>query len=102
MESNGPIARALDLSLAVGICLLLAFGPLALGGVPESAIFILETGAALLLMTWAVRGIALRKVEIAPCPLFTPMLLFAGLVAAQLLLNRSAYWYATWQKALLW
>jgi O-antigen ligase len=102
MESDSRITQVADLSLAVGICLLLAFEVLAFGGVPASAIFILEVGAALLLMIWAVRGITLRRVEITPCSLFTPVLLFAGLVAAQLLLNRSAYWYATWQKALLW
>ena len=96
------MSQFVNVCLTVGICLLLAFEPLAFGGVQAWAIFVLEAGAALLLMIWAVRGIALPRVEITPNPLFTPMLLFAGLVAAQLLPNRSAYWYATWQKALLW
>lgn len=92
----------LDASVAVGVCLLLAFGPLALGATEEWAIFILQEVAALLLMVWIIRSIAAGRVEFTPNPLFLPMLLFAGLVGLQLLLHRSAYWYATWQKAMLW
>jgi len=102
MESHSRMAQVLNSFLAVGICLLLAFGPLAFGAGEEWAIFILEAGAALLFMIWAVRAMAFSRTEIVPSPLFIPMLLFAGLVCAQLLPGRSAYWYATWQKALLW
>ena len=102
MESDNRIAQGLNAFLAVGICLLLAFGILAFGAVQAWAIFILEEGAALLLMIWAARAIAVSQVEINLSPLFTPVLLFAGVVALQLLPNRSAYWNATWQKALLW
>ena len=49
MEANGRTAQVLNVFLAVGICLLLAFGPLAFGGVQAWAMFILEAGAALLL-----------------------------------------------------
>jgi O-antigen ligase len=96
------MGQVLENSVAAGLCLLLAFGPLAFGGVQAWAIFILEAGSALLFITWAAGAIARPRVEIASSPLFPPIVLFAGLVAAQLLLNRSAYWYATWQKALLW
>jgi O-antigen ligase len=65
-------------------------------------ILVLEVGAALLLVIWAARGIAMGRLESIPNPLFTPILLFAGLVATQLLLRHTAYWYATWQMALLW
>jgi O-antigen ligase len=102
MESDSRIAQVLNLFLAVGVCLLLAFGILAFGAVQGWAIFILEEGAALLLAIWAARAIAVRQVEIIRGPLFAPVLLFAVLVAVQLLPGRSAYWYATWQKALLW
>jgi len=102
MESNSRAAHALNVSLAMGICLLLAFGSLAFGGVQPWASFILEAGAALLLLIWAVRAIAFPRFEIIGSPLFIPMLLFAGLVGAQLLPHVSAYWHATWQKALLW
>jgi O-antigen ligase len=96
------LAYILDVALAIGICLLLAFEPLALGGVLNWALLVMEGGMALLFMIWAARGIVIGRLEIIPTPLFTPILLFAGLVAAQLVLNRTAYWYATWQKALLW
>lgn len=102
MESDNRIAQGLNAFLTVGTCLLLAFGILAFGAVQAWAIFILEESAALLLMIWATRAIAVRQVEIKLSPLFPPVLLFAGLVLLQLLPNRSAYWYATWQKALLW
>ena len=88
--------------MAIAICLLLAFEPLAFGGVLENDIFLLELTAGLLLVTWAAGGMAVRRAHIIGSPLFAPMLCFAGLVAVQLSLNRSAYWYDTWHKALLW
>jgi hypothetical protein len=102
MEPDNRIAKGLNAILAVGICLLLAFGVLAFGAVQAWAILILEESAALLLMIWAARVIAVSHAEIISSPLFTPVLLFGGVVALQLLPDRSAYWYATWQKALLW
>jgi O-antigen ligase len=100
-----PVSRAErgpKIALTVGICLLLAFGPLAFGAVDQWSICVLELGAALLLMIWAAGEIALGRFEITFNPLFVPVLLFGGLIAAQLLLKQSAYWYATWQKGLLW
>ncbi len=101
-QSNALLARSLDAALAIGICLLLAFGPLAFGATEAWAIFILQLGAALLLVMWALRSLAFGRAAIAASSLFIPMLLFAVLVGVQLLPHRSAYWYATWQKALLW
>lgn len=94
--------QRLKIALAVGICLLLAFGPLALGAVDKWALCVLELGAALLLIIWAAGEIAQGQFEVTFNPLFIPALLFGGLIAVQLLLKQSAYWYATWQKALLW
>ena len=88
--------------MAIGICLLLFFEPLAFGGVPEPAILILETSAGLLFILWAAGRIAGPDGPLAQSPLFAPILLFAALIAAQLVLNLSAYWYATWEKSLLW
>ena len=99
---ENQISRRLDNVIAMGVFLLLAFGCLAFGAVEAWAIFVLEAGAALLFVVWASVCIARRRVQIASSPLFVPMLLFAAVVAAQLLLGRTAYWYATWQKALLW
>ncbi|HTV66141.1 MAG TPA: O-antigen ligase family protein, partial [Bryocella sp.] len=96
------MARMLDAVLAAGLCLLLAFGPLALGATEASAIFILEEGAVLLLLLWAVRSLAAGRLEVAASPLFIPMLAFAGIIGLQLLLHISAYEYDTWQRTLLW
>ena len=90
------------MALAAGVGLLLAFGPLAFGATEPSAIFLLQEAVALLFAIWALRSIAVQRLEIAGSPLFVPMLLFAAVVGLQLLLNHTAYWYATWQKALLW
>jgi len=102
LQSNGHVARTLDATIAVGICLLLAFGPLAFGATEDWAIFILEEGAALLLVIWALRSLTGTRLELSRSPLYLPMLLFAALIAVQLLFDRTAYWYATWQKAMLW
>lgn len=102
VEPLGHVARLLNDALAAGICLLLAFGALAFGGVQEWAMCVLEIGAALLVTVWVVRELVNDRLEILSNPLSVPVFLFAGLVAIQLLLHRTAYWYVTWQKALLW
>ncbi len=101
-QAQTALTRTFDFAIAAGLCLLLAFGVLAFGATQEWAMLFLEEGAALLLVAWALRGIVCRQLEIAFTPLFVPMLLFAGLVGMQLLLHRTAYWYLTWQKSLLW
>ena len=102
VEPLGHVARLLNVALAVGICLLLALGPLAFGGVPEWAVCVLEIGAALLLAVWITRKLFDTQLEILSSPLWIPVCLFAGLVAIQLLFHRTAYWHVTRQKALLW
>ena len=101
-ETVSRAEQLLKIALAVGLCMLLAFGPLAFGAVNEWAICVLELGAALLLITWAVGQLASGRLEVTPNVLFVSVVLFGGLVVAQLLLNHSAYWYATWHKGLLW
>lgn len=96
------VARLLNTALVAGVCLLLAFGPLAFGMVEEWSMCVLELGTALLIVLWAAREIANGQIEVTLYPVFVPMGLFAGLVVAQLLFRRSAYWYATWSNALLW
>jgi hypothetical protein len=102
VEPRGHVARHINDVLATGICLLLAFGPLAFGGVQEWAMCVLKIGAALLMAVWLAREFFYEPLEILLSPLSVPVFLFAGLVAIQLLLHRTAYWYVTWQKALLW
>lgn len=101
-EASGAPARALTLSLVVGLCLLLGFAPLAFGAVQEWAITVLEFGSAFLVVIWALSEFAKRRMQIIPSPLYLPALLFGGVVLAQLVFRTSAYWYATWYAAFLW
>ncbi len=102
LQSRRHPGEVVNNVLAACLCLLLAFGCLALGGVPTWATFVMEAAAALLFIAWAVSRIAVRRLAIATNPLLIPILLFATIVAAQLLFGWTAYWYATWQKGLLW
>ena len=45
----------LDPVIFYGVFILLLFGPLAFGAVEPWSIFVLEAGAALLLLTWVIR-----------------------------------------------
>jgi len=101
-EPSSFLPNLLDIVLAAGICALLAFEPLALGGMIAWGPVALELGAAGLLIVWAVRWMAMGRLEVIPNPLFAGMLLFAALVVAQLVLARSAYWYETWRTGMLW
>ncbi len=85
-----------------GACLLLGFGPLAFGAVQEWAIYALESGASLLIIVWAARELAKGQFGMIPNPLFLPGIAFAAIIAIQLMANRAAYWYVSWQHALLW
>jgi O-antigen ligase len=91
-----------NVALFCGLCVLLGFGPLAFGAVQEWAICTIEIGAALLFAIWGLREAIGSQTRIARNRLFIPIGLFAVLVISQLLFNRTAYWYATWSRALLW
>jgi O-antigen ligase len=101
-QTLAQAGKAVDTALAVCLCVLLAFSCLAFGGVQEWTQSILELGAALLFIVWAVSRIARPSVEICFSALLIPASILAAIVAVQLLLGRTAYWYATWHKALLW
>ena len=102
IETESSLVRALDGLLVGSLCILLAFGALAFGAVQEWAICTLEVGAAACIVLWAVRELASGRLEVHPNTLFLPIVLFAALVGVQLLTGRTAYWYVTWQSALLW
>ena len=74
------VSRSLDTVLAVGICFLLAFGPLAFGAVQPWSIWVLEMAVSFLFVIWAVRGVLNGGFHIAPNTLFIPMALFASVV----------------------
>ena len=88
--------------LLLGTFGLLMFGPLAFGAVEPWSIFLMQAGAALLLVLWSVQQVLQGRIEIRPNPVFAPMLVFGGLVLAQLVLRRSAYMHETVNGALLY
>jgi O-antigen ligase len=92
----------LDGVLVAGICALLGFGPLAFGAVQPWSICVMEVSVSALILVWAAREVANGGFHIIPNPLFIPMMLFAGVVLVQIAFHRTAYWYATWTKGLLW
>jgi O-antigen ligase len=96
------LGRRVNSVLAIGICLLLGFGPLAFGIVQPWSVCVLEVTVALLVMVWAARETANGAFCIIPNPLYLPMALFASVVLLQIVLHRSAYWYATWSAGMLW
>ena len=93
---------ALNRALVGLLCAVLAFGPLAFGAVQPWAICTLELGATACLILWALRQLTDGTLRVHWNPLFVPALLFAALIGIQLALDRSSYWFATWQGALLW
>lgn len=88
------LPRAVTQLLFAGTLAVLMFGPLALGAVDPWAIFMLEGGAAALLLLWTIAAALLPLgLRIRLSPLLPPMLLYFGVGVLQLLLGRSAYAY---------
>jgi hypothetical protein len=95
-------ASTLDPVIFYGVFALLLFGPLAFGAVEPWSIFILEAGAALLLLLWAIRQIASGELSVVGNVLFAPMLVFALCIGLQLASGRTAYRYGTVSAGLLY
>jgi O-antigen ligase len=93
---------ALDRVLLTSLILLLIFGPLAFGAVEPWSIFVLQIGSCVLFLLWATRQLLSGSFQVRPNPLYAPMIGFAALIAAQILLRLTAYQYATVQEALLY
>ena len=87
------LERALRISLFVALCTLLIFGPLALGMVQNWSTALFEAGAAALLVIWMAWQLTASEVSVQWNPLFAPMLVFFGLVLAQIAFHHSAYLY---------
>ena len=81
----------------VGVCALIAFGVAAHGGVEDWARAVLETGAGLLFLVWAVLFWLNKddESEIVVTPLLPPLVLLAFVVLGQLLLRATASTYGT-------
>ncbi|HEX6802658.1 MAG TPA: O-antigen ligase family protein [Terriglobales bacterium] len=78
-----------------GAAALLMFAPLAFGAVEPWAIFVVEFGAAILLVIWMLHQVRAGQISVAPNRVFAPMLAFAVLISLQLLPGASAYEHAT-------
>jgi O-antigen ligase len=80
-----------------GICMLVAFGVVAHGGVEDWARAVLESGAGILFLVWAVLFWLQNDDEhqIVVTPLLPPLVLLAFLALGQLLLRATASTYST-------
>lgn len=81
--------------LRVGICGLLAFGVLAFGATEEWSQAILEVGAAVLLLVWAVQQYRQKTEQAVISPEILPLLAFALVVIVQLVFHLTASPYYT-------
>lgn len=79
----------------IGICALVAFGVLAFGAVEEWAQAVLEVGAAILLVLWALRTYRRRSEQLVIPPEFLPLCVFALLVVVQWAFHLTASRYYT-------
>jgi O-antigen ligase len=87
------LARGLSILLFAALCALLIFGPLALGIVQPWSLAVFEIGCALILCIWIAWQVADGDIIIRGSPLFAPMIVFLGLVLAQIAFHRTAYLY---------
>ena len=81
--------------LRIAVCLLLAFAVLAHGGVEDWARAVLEAGAGLLFLVWALLAYLHREEPIVIPSIFTPLLALSVLVLLQWLLRASSSSFAT-------
>ncbi len=98
---SGDRASRLHKALLYSLCLCLSFGPLAFGATESWSTAILEISTAVLLLLWAAKQVALRRIEIQYSVLYAPMALFAGVVLLQLVTGLTAYYYVTASRAAL-
>ncbi len=81
--------------IQVGICLLLTFAVLAFGTVEEWSQAVLEVGAAALLVYWGIRVYRRGTQKVFVSPLLLPLMGFAAIVVAQIVLHTTASRYLT-------
>ena len=81
--------------LRTGICVLVAFAVLAHGAVEPWSEAVLEIGAAVLLLVWALQTITAGDAKLVWNPLLWPLLGFWLVAAFQLLAGRTAVSFLT-------
>jgi O-antigen ligase len=79
----------------VGICGLLAFSVLSFGAVEEWSQAVLEVGVSILLLLWAIRQYRMREEQLSIPPELPPLMAFALVVVAQLVVPLTASRYYT-------
>ena len=99
MRSKHP---SLDTVVLYGVVGLLLFGPLAFGAVEPWSVSMVQVGASLLFVLWAVGQLIRGELEIAGNSLFLPMSLLGALILFQLVTGRTAYRAGTFSAALLY
>ena len=87
--------------LRFGICALLCFAVAAFGGVEEWARAVLETGAGILFLLWAVRFYFNEKEQPVLSPLVPPLAMFFLVVLGQWFFRATASLYSTRMELLL-
>jgi O-antigen ligase len=95
-------AALAEKALLYGTFGLLLFGPLAFGAVEPWSIFLMEAGAAALLLIWIVKQVLEGEMKIRWNPLFLPMGVFGLLILSQLAFRQTAYPHDTISLALLY
>jgi O-antigen ligase len=81
--------------LKIGICALLVFGVAAHGGVETWARAVLEAGAGLLFVAWAVRSYFLKEEQIVISPLMLPLVVLSLVVTVEWVFHLTASVFAT-------
>ncbi len=94
------LGRGVDRILFAGLCVLLMFGPLAFGAVEDWGIFVLQAGAAILLMLWLGKQFFLITAPVRGSHLLYPMGAFGVWIGLQLAVGFSVYPYNTWTELL--
>ena len=79
----------------VGICCLLAFAVLAFGAVEQWSRAVLEVGAAVLLVSWAIRQYRNKEEQLWIPPELAPLGAFALVIVAQIAFHLTASRYYT-------
>ena len=81
--------------IRIGLCSLVVFGVLSHGAVEDWARAVLEIGAALLFLAWAVRAYLTQERQFVVSPLLLPLVALSLLALGQWFFHRTASSYGT-------
>ena len=96
---SSTVSNIFQHALIYGLGGVLAYGVITFGAVEPWSLLGFQALAAGLLILWALKA-AITNTEFVFNPLFLPVLVFAGIVGAQLVLHRTVYAYVTQTTAL--